>query len=47
MGEEVIPRLRDVMPPASLYAELAREPEVTTEELQAARFARAPRDMAT
>ena len=47
MGEEVIPRLRDVTPPASLYEELAREPEVTTEELQAARFARAPRDMAT
>ena len=47
MGEEVIPALRDVMPSPSLYAELAQEPQVTTAELQSARFARAPRDMAT
>ncbi len=47
MGEEVIPALHDLTPPASLYAELAQEPTVTTEELQSARFARAPRDMAT
>lgn len=47
MGEEVIPALRDVMPPPALYAELAQEPQVTTAELQSARFARAPRDMAT
>lgn len=47
MGEQVIPALRDVKPPLTLYDELAHEPSVTTEELQAERFARAPRDMAT
>lgn len=47
MGEEVIPALRDVPPPPDLYAELAQEPQVTTAELQSARFARSPRDMAT
>jgi hypothetical protein len=47
MGEEVIPALRDVHPPAGLYEELLREPVVSNEELQASRFGRAPGDMAT
>lgn len=47
MGEEVIPALRDVHPPADLYEELLREPMVSNEELQASRFSRAPNDMAT
>jgi hypothetical protein len=47
MGEEVIPALRDVQPPAELPAELLDEPVITNEELQARRLGRAPRDMAT
>lgn len=47
MGEEVIPALRDVHPPADLPQQLLKEPPVTNEELQATRLARAPRDMAT
>lgn len=47
MGEEVIPALKDVMPPAALYQELAEQPVVTNEELQSARLARSPRDMPT
>ena len=38
MGEHVIPALRDVEPPSSLYDELVDRPPVTTAELQAARF---------
>jgi alkanesulfonate monooxygenase SsuD/methylene tetrahydromethanopterin reductase-like flavin-dependent oxidoreductase (luciferase family) len=37
MGEEVIPALKDVHPPAHLGQELASEPLVTTDQLQAAR----------
>ena len=47
MGEEIIPALRDVKPPAGLAKGLLKEPLVTNEELQAARLGRAPRDMAT
>ncbi len=47
MGEEVIPALKDVHPPRDLPEQLAKEPLLTTEELQSARFRRAPRDMAT
>src|SRR6266542_3045613 len=47
MGEEVIPALRDVRPPADLPAQLLNEPVITNEELQASRFGRSPRDMAT
>ena len=47
MGEEVIPALRDLNPPDSLAGELLREPSATNAELQASRFARSPRDMAT
>ena len=47
MGEEVIPALRDVQPPAELPAELLDEPVITNKELQASRLGRAPRDMAT
>ena len=39
MGEEVIPALRDIQPPESLYSELLAQPSVTTEDLQRARFA--------
>ena len=39
MGEQVIPALRDLEPPASLYDELLLQPPVTTEDLQRARFA--------
>lgn len=39
MGEEVLPVLRDLEPPESLYNELLTQPPVTTEELQRARFA--------
>ena len=38
MGEEVIPALVDVHPPESLAEELAQEPMVTSEQLQAARI---------
>ena len=37
MGEEVIPALKDLEPPANLAEELVNEPLVTTEQLQAAR----------
>ena len=37
MGEEVIPALKEVNPPAELYDELAAAPPVTTEEIQAMR----------
>jgi alkanesulfonate monooxygenase SsuD/methylene tetrahydromethanopterin reductase-like flavin-dependent oxidoreductase (luciferase family) len=47
MGEEVIPALKDVHPPKELAGQLLNEPIITNEELQAGRFARAPRDMAT
>ena len=47
MGEEIIPALRDVKPPAGLAEGLLKEPLVSNEELQAARLGRAPRDMAT
>ncbi len=47
MGEEVIPVLRDTRPPADLPAQLLNEPVITAEELQASRFGRSPRDMAT
>ena len=47
MGEEVIPALRDVHPPADLAEELLSEPIIGNEELQAGRFSRAPRDMPT
>jgi alkanesulfonate monooxygenase SsuD/methylene tetrahydromethanopterin reductase-like flavin-dependent oxidoreductase (luciferase family) len=47
MGEEVIPALKDVHPPASLAEELAEAPPVTTDQLQAARFGPAPSDVTT
>lgn len=47
MGEEVIPALRDLEPPASLAQRLLNEPVATNEDLQAARLGRAPRDVAT
>ncbi|MBI3325293.1 MAG: hypothetical protein HYZ81_01120 [Nitrospinae bacterium] len=47
MGEEVIPALRDVHPPADLPTQLLHEPVISNEELQARRFGRAPSDMAT
>ena len=45
MGEEVIPALRDVSPPAGLYDELAEAPQVTAEGLQAIRSGQAPSDV--
>jgi alkanesulfonate monooxygenase SsuD/methylene tetrahydromethanopterin reductase-like flavin-dependent oxidoreductase (luciferase family) len=47
MGEEVIPALKDVHPPASLADELAEAPPVSTDQLQAARFGPAPSDVTT
>ena len=47
MGEEVIPALRDVHPPAGLADKLAKAPPVTTEQLQAARAGQAPSDIPT
>jgi alkanesulfonate monooxygenase SsuD/methylene tetrahydromethanopterin reductase-like flavin-dependent oxidoreductase (luciferase family) len=47
MGEEVIPALRDIYPPADLPEQLRREPLISNAELQASRFGRSPRDMAT
>jgi hypothetical protein len=47
MGEEVIPALREVQPPADLPGALLQEPMISNEELQARRFKRAPSDMAT
>jgi hypothetical protein len=38
MGEEVIPAMKEVEPPMEMYDELVNAPEVTTAELQAARF---------
>jgi alkanesulfonate monooxygenase SsuD/methylene tetrahydromethanopterin reductase-like flavin-dependent oxidoreductase (luciferase family) len=45
MGEEVIPALKDVHPPAHLPDRLAAAPPVTTQQLQAARFGPAPSDV--
>ena len=39
MGEQVLPALRDLEPPESLYDDLLAQPPVTTEELQRARLA--------
>ena len=47
MGEQVIPALKDVHPPAGLADELAKSPRVTTEDLQAARAGPAPSDVPT
>jgi hypothetical protein len=47
MGEEVIPALRNVQPPAELPAQVLDESVITNDELQASRLGRAPRDMAT
>lgn len=47
MGEEVIPALRDLQPPADLPVQLLREPAMSNEELQARRLSRSPSDMAT
>jgi len=47
MGEQVIPALKDVHPPAGLADELAKTPRVTTEDLQAARSGPAPSDVPT
>jgi alkanesulfonate monooxygenase SsuD/methylene tetrahydromethanopterin reductase-like flavin-dependent oxidoreductase (luciferase family) len=47
MGEEVIPALREVHPPADLPDALLQEPVISNEEMQARRFKRAPNDMAT
>lgn len=47
MGEEVIPALHAVQPPADLPEALLKEPVITNEELQGRRFSRAPGDMAT
>ena len=47
MGEEVIPALREVYPPADLPEQLLGEPVIDNAELQARRLRRAPGDMAT
>lgn len=47
MGEEVLPALREVQPPADLPDALLQEPVISNEELQARRLSRAPSDMAT
>ena len=47
MGEEVIPALKDVHPPASLAEDLGKEAPVSQQGLQAARQAPAPSDLAT
>jgi alkanesulfonate monooxygenase SsuD/methylene tetrahydromethanopterin reductase-like flavin-dependent oxidoreductase (luciferase family) len=47
MGEEVIPALRNLKPPKGLAESLLEEQPLSDEEIQAARFARSPRDMAT
>ena len=47
MGEEVMPALRDAGPSPALADELLAQPIISNDELQAARFARSPRDMAT
>jgi alkanesulfonate monooxygenase SsuD/methylene tetrahydromethanopterin reductase-like flavin-dependent oxidoreductase (luciferase family) len=47
MGEDVIPALRDLQPPADLPTQLLREPAISNEELQARRLGRSPSDMAT
>jgi hypothetical protein len=47
MGEEVIPALHDVQPPAGLPEALLQEPLISNEELQARRHSRAPSDMPT
>ena len=45
MGEQVIPALRELEPPKSLYNELLAQPAVTTEELQRARLAPSSRNV--
>ena len=47
MGEEVMPALRDAGPSPTLADELLAQPIISNDELQAAKFARSPRDMAT
>jgi hypothetical protein len=47
MGEEVIPALRELQPPADLPEQLLHEPVISNAELQARRLSRAPGDMAT
>ncbi len=47
MGEEVIPALKDVHPPAGMAEELASLPPVSTAQLQAARLGPAPSDVTT
>jgi alkanesulfonate monooxygenase SsuD/methylene tetrahydromethanopterin reductase-like flavin-dependent oxidoreductase (luciferase family) len=47
MGEEVIPALQDVHPPAGMAEELASLPPVSTSQLQAARLGPAPSDVTT
>ena len=47
MGEEVIPALKDVHPPANLAEQLGKEAPVSQQGLQAARQAPAPSDLAT
>ncbi|MCY4653317.1 MAG: LLM class flavin-dependent oxidoreductase [Dehalococcoidia bacterium] len=47
MGEEVIPALKDAGPSPLLAEQLLSEPLITNQELQTARLARSPRDMAT
>jgi len=47
MGEEVIPALKDVHPPAGLEDELAKTSKVTQEDLQSARSGPAPSDVPT
>jgi hypothetical protein len=47
MGEEVIPALKDVHPPAGLEDELAKTSKITQEDLQSARSGPAPSDVPT
>lgn len=47
MGEEVIPALKDVHPPAALYEKLAKAEPVTSEGLQRSRYGPAPSDLPT
>ena len=47
MGEEVIPALRDVLPPADLPDDLLREAARVNETLEAQRLSRASRDIPT
>ena len=47
MGEQVIPALRTTGPSPLLAQELLSQPPITNQQLQSARLARSPRDMAT